>query len=283
MNNRLLHPPAQTFFLDAEPGQRFCLYYPAATDTKIQGAVIYIHPFGDEMNMSRRMAALQAHAFAAKGFAVLQMDLFGCGDSSGEFGDARWEIWKDDIAIAQKWLAERHAVPISLWGLRLGGLLALDYAKHAGDAIHSLILWHPVTSGETFLTQFLRLRLANQMIDESNEKASGTRALREELAAGTAIEVAGYEIAPAMASSLDALDVSTLAPANRIVHWVDLAADATRPLAPASARTVAIWEQEGIDLTLHRVSCPAFWSAQEVMTSSELLSVTASILVQGAS
>jgi len=283
MNNRLSHSPVQAFFLDAKPGQRFCLYYPAATDTKIRGAVIYIHPFGDEMNMSRRMAALQAHAFAVKGFAVLQMDLFGCGDSSGEFSDARWDIWKSDIAIAQKWLVEHHAVPISLWGLRLGGLLALDFAKHAGDAIHSLILWHPVTSGETFLTQFLRLRLASQMIDDGNEKASGTRALRDTLAAGAAIEVAGYEIAPAMASSLDALDVSALTPASRIVHWIDITADATRPMAPASARAVAIWEQEGINLTVHRVSCPAFWSAQEVMTSSELLSATTATLVQGAS
>ncbi|HEY8100302.1 MAG TPA: hydrolase 2, exosortase A system-associated [Burkholderiaceae bacterium] len=283
MNNHSSHPPAQAFFLNAESGQRFCLYYPVAADTQIQGAVIYIHPFGDEMNMSRRMAALQAQAFATQGFAVLQMDLFGCGDSSGEFCDARWDIWKDDIALAQKWLNERHAVPISLWGLRLGGLLALDFAKHAGDAIHTLILWHPVTSSETFLTQFLRLRLANQMIDDGNEKASGTRALREILAAGTAIEVAGYEIAPAMAAALDALDISTLSPVNKRVHWIDITADATRPMAPANARTVAIWEQEGIDLTLHRVSCPAFWSAQEVVTSPELLSATASILSQGAS
>ncbi|MGZ5819771.1 MAG: hypothetical protein ACXWJD_13620, partial [Burkholderiaceae bacterium] len=95
-------------------------------------------------------------------------------------------------------------------------------------------------------------------------------------------EVAGYEIAPALASSLDALDVSTLAPVNRIVHWIDLAPDATRPMAPASARTVAIWEQEGIDLTLHRVSCPPFWNVPEVMTNDGLLSMTSAILEQGA-
>jgi len=33
------------------------------------------------MNKSRRMAALQARVFAAMGFGVLQIDLFGCGDS----------------------------------------------------------------------------------------------------------------------------------------------------------------------------------------------------------
>jgi exosortase A-associated hydrolase 2 len=102
MNDLVAHPPAQAFFLDATPGQRFCMYYSVAVDTKIQGAIIYIHPFADEMNMSRRMAALQAKQFAAKGFAVLQIDLLGCGDSSGEFGDARWDIWKEDIALAKK-------------------------------------------------------------------------------------------------------------------------------------------------------------------------------------
>ncbi len=53
------------------------------------------------MNKSRRMAALQARAFAAMGFGVLQIDLFGCGDSSGDFSDARWDIWKQDLAIAR--------------------------------------------------------------------------------------------------------------------------------------------------------------------------------------
>lgn len=283
MNNLLPHLPAQAFFLDATPGQRFCMYYPVAADTKLQGAIIYVHPFGDEMNMSRRMAALQAKHFAAKGFAVLLIDLLGCGDSSGEFGDARWEIWKEDIALAKKWLSARHAVPISLWGLRLGALLALDFAKHADEAIQSLILWQPVTSGETFLTQFLRLRLANQMMEAGEGKNSGTRALRDTFDAGTAIEVGGYEIAPALASSLDSLEVSILTPESTPVHWVDIVADTARPMAHASARTVSIWGQQGIDLTLHRVSCPAFWSAPEVITNAELLSVTTSIVMQGVS
>ena len=53
------------------------------------------------MNKSRRMAALQARAFAEMGFGVLQIDLFGCGDSSGDFSDARWDIWKQDLIACQ--------------------------------------------------------------------------------------------------------------------------------------------------------------------------------------
>ena len=39
------------------------------------------------------MASLQAKAMAGAGYFVLQIDLYGCGDSAGDFGDALWERW----------------------------------------------------------------------------------------------------------------------------------------------------------------------------------------------
>ena len=47
------------------------------------------------------MAAQQARAFAALGYAVLQIDLFGCGDSCGAFAAGRWAQWQQDLAEAQ--------------------------------------------------------------------------------------------------------------------------------------------------------------------------------------
>lgn len=47
-----------------------------------RGSIVYIHPFAEEMNKSRRMAALQARALTLAGFAVLQLDLIGCGDEA---------------------------------------------------------------------------------------------------------------------------------------------------------------------------------------------------------
>ncbi|MBK8384562.1 MAG: hypothetical protein IPL11_02315 [Candidatus Accumulibacter sp.] len=41
-------------------------------------------------NKSWRIVPLQARALATAGYAVLQIDLMGCGDSSGDFGDATW-------------------------------------------------------------------------------------------------------------------------------------------------------------------------------------------------
>jgi alpha-beta hydrolase superfamily lysophospholipase len=67
----------EAFFLPAASGQRFCLFHQPDSLTAARGAVVYVHPFAEEMNKSRRMAALQAKALAAAGYAVLQIDLHG--------------------------------------------------------------------------------------------------------------------------------------------------------------------------------------------------------------
>lgn len=147
------------------------------------------------MNKSRRMAAMQSRAFAETGFGVLQIDLYGCGDSDGEFGDARWNIWKADLASAYGWIRNRTPVPVSLWGLRLGALLALDFASDLEKPVDKVILWQPVLDGASFLNQFLRLRLASEMFfNATGPKGAGTAALRERLANGETLEVAGYEL-----------------------------------------------------------------------------------------
>ena len=90
-------PHAEPFFFDVEPGTRFCMYHPPSTHLAPRGAILYVHPFAEELNLSRRMAAQQARAFASLGFAVLQIDLFGCGDSCGDFSAGRWEQWQRDL------------------------------------------------------------------------------------------------------------------------------------------------------------------------------------------
>jgi exosortase A-associated hydrolase 2 len=266
---------AEPFFLKAEQGQRFCLFHPPLGECC--GAVLYVHPFGEEMNKSRRMAALQARDLAARGYGVLLLDLHGCGDSSGDFGDARWDIWKTDLALGQQWLQRRLGLPVSLWGLRLGALLALDYARGASDAVARLVLWQPVQSGATFLTQFLRLRIANEMLAEGHEKSGGTRALREALRAGQALEVAGYELAPALADSIEALDANALSATGCPVHWVEAVSAEGRPLSPAAARVTETWEKNGVDLRVHLVAYAPFWATQEITECAALLAATSSI------
>jgi alpha-beta hydrolase superfamily lysophospholipase len=67
--------------------------------------VLYLPPLAEELNSSRRTVAQQARALARAGFAVLQIDLLGCGDSSGRLEDARWSDWLHDARAALDWLA----------------------------------------------------------------------------------------------------------------------------------------------------------------------------------
>ena len=263
---------ASAFFLQAELGHRFCLYHQPLNGDAKRG-IVYVHPFCEEMNKARRMAALQSRRLAAAGYAVLQIDLFGCGDSSGDFGDARWRIWKQDLQAAVGWLNSRVGGPVSLWGLRLGAMLAADIARDSGMGIRQLLLWQPVSSGEQFLTQFLRLRLAAEMLAVGAAQ-TGVRELREMLARGTPLEIAGYDLHPELAAEIEGLRLADLVPAVKRVHYLEVTAQAEPKLSPASQRALEAWRMKGLDVRAAAVTGEPFWSTIEVTECEALLAAT---------
>lgn len=280
------------FFLRAAGGQRLCIYTTPPPGVALRGAVLYVPPFAEEMNKVRRMAALQARALAAAGVAVLQIDLYGCGDSSGDFADARWDLWLEDLAHAHGWLANATGLPVGLLGVRLGALLALDHARQTKLPGDSIVLWQPVVSGRAYLTQFLRLRLASVLINGDDEAAAndgrndqqenpgsagGTQALRAVLRRGQNLEVAGYELAPALANAIDALSATELAPDAAAVTWFEVMADASRAMPPNSARIQAGWLASGVRLQACRVTGPSFWTTQEITECAALIGATVDV------
>jgi exosortase A-associated hydrolase 2 len=269
------HPPAQAFFLDAKPGNRFCLYHPPQGLSR--GAVLHVPAHAEEMNKSRRMVARQARMLAARGIAVLQLDLYGCGDSDGLSADGGWEIWRQDVLLALAWLRARTDGPLSLWGLRLGGLLALDAAQECRD-LASILLWQPVTEGAAYLTQFLRLRLAADMLTAA-DPAGSTDALRTTLAGGASLEIAGYTITPALAQAIDGASAAELAAPACPVHWLDLVPQAGRPMAPGRAALAARLIGNGWTLNTGVAEGPAFWSTQEIAEAPALLDASAALLL----
>ena len=260
--------PFEAFFLPAGGGERLCIFHRARGAPL--GSILYVHPFAEEMNKSRRMAALQARAFATRGYNVLQVDLLGCGDSSGEFGQARWTLWKEDVRIARRWLREHARLPVHLWGLRLGALLAVDCAREADEPFASLLMWQPVVSGVQFMTQFLRLRVSSEML--SGAAGNGTEQLRTQLAAGEPLEIAGYELAPQLATAIEGLELATLAPKNVPARWFEVNAEG-RP-SPALQRAARAWSAAGAEIHLHAVRGEPFWSTVEITECAELIAAT---------
>lgn len=269
----------EAFFLPVDGGERFCLFHPPQGDCR--GALLYVHPFAEELNRSRRMAALQARALAASGYGVLQIDLHGCGDSSGDFADARWDGWKRDLQAAAAWLDARLGQPLTLLGLRLGAALALDFARTAERAPAALVLWQPVLAGQGFMTQFLRMRIAADMLAGGDTRA-GTAALRATLARGETLEVAGYEVHPELVQAIDALDATALAPRGLPVHWFEVTASSERPPTPAAANTARTWRALGVQLQLRQVLGQQFWATPETSECPALVDATVEALKEPA-
>jgi exosortase A-associated hydrolase 2 len=276
----VMTPSAEAFFLATDDGQRYCLYYPAADGSVCRHAVVFVPPFGDEMNKSRRMLALQAQALARSGVAVLSMDLYGCGDSDGELRDASWDGWKADLAVGCDWLFMRTGAPVSLLALRLGALLALDFlAAQTGPVsplcllspIKQLVLWQPVMSGAQFLNQFFRLRLASDMLSGKVVPGGVTAALRLSLQRGETLEIAGYEISPQLALPLDLLDAGMSIPSQCPVHWLEILPIAGAELGAAKMKIAQQWKRGSVELHLSLLAGTSFWDAQEISICPELL------------
>ena len=263
---------SSAFFLPAESGRRFCIYHPGAPDGAGPG-IAYAHPFGEEMNKARRMAALQSRRLAAAGYAVLQIDLFGCGDSSGAFSDARWETWKEDLRLGLAWLRSRVRGPLWLWGLRLGATLAADVARDPELGIEQILMWQPVVNGESFLTQFLRVRLAAEMLADGAAQ-TGVRELRESLRRGAPLEIAGYELHPRLADDIEALRLADLVPAVKRAHCLEVSAGAGPGLSPASRRALDAWRATGLDVRNAAVTGEPFWTTLEITECEALLAAT---------
>ena len=263
-------PPVEAFFLPADAGQRLCIHHPPPRPGSVRGAVVYVHPFGEEMNKARRMAALQSRALAGAGFAVLQIDLRGCGDSSGDFGDASWADWIDDVVRAAHWLQARYAAPLWLWGLRAGCLLAASAAARLGGDCRFLF-WQPGVAGKPLLQQFLRLKAAADL-QQGDAKAT-MDALRAALAAGQPVDVAGYTLHPALAAGLERATLDALPRASQVL-WLEISTRDGAELLPASMPRIEAWRHDGHAVTTAVVPGPAFWQTQEIEDAPALIEAT---------
>lgn len=262
----------EPFFLEGSAGRLFCVYHGPAGGTAPVTGVLLAPPFAEEMNKVRRQATLQARAFAALGYGVLIVDLYGTGDSEGAFADARWDIWCDDLRRGADWLTRRGASSLLLWGIRSGALLATDLLTCLPQRVAGLLLWQPVVSGRGHIKQFLRLRVAADMIAGAGAGAGSTSAILSELEQGICVEVAGYELHPDLVAAMTACELgeadTTVLPQ---VAWLETVASEGRPILPASRRVIETWQAAGIAVVADTAVGESFWSTPEIAVVPALI------------
>lgn len=255
-------------FVAGASGWRFRLVS-EPSDQRLRGTVIFVHGFAEEMNKSRRMAARMSRVLAADGWRVVQRDLCGCGDSSGEFVDASWAAWVDDVDAE---LARAEAGrPVWLWCLRAGALLVSAVLSRHRSV--DLLLWQPVLSGAQHLQQFLRLHAGARIVTAGAVDPGHSPAQR--LRAGAAVEVGGYQLSPQLGLGLEQSSFDVPKDFKGRIVWFELVASKIAELSPQSARVQAQLLARGVDVEAHVLAGPAFWQTQEIEESEALLEQTA--------
>jgi len=209
-----------------------------------------------------------------QGYAVLVLDLFGTGDSGGDFGEATWECWLSDVATGIVWLKEQGIAQVDLWSLRTGNLLAMDYVARNPGKIEHLLLWQPVMNGDTFVTQFLRLRVAAAMMNSAAPQEK-TGDLKKQLQQGQMLEVAGYSLNPGLINPLMALkpEASTLSSLQSVAVFEVIAGKDVQP-SFANQQWIDNLIEVGVEASLTTVVGEQFWASQEITTAPALVEVT---------
>ena len=258
-----VEPPCKLrpILLEGGLGSLIGFYHPPEPGVAVKGDVLVVPAFAEEMNRCRSMVTLQAQAFAALGMGTLVLDMGGTGDSLGDFEQADWTGWRADLQLGIAWLRQHGNGCNTLWGVRLGALMAAELAVE-DDQIQQLLLWVPVIAGKPYWTQFLRIRIAAEMGMANGIKS--TDALRQQSARGQVVETSGYLVGPTLALQLDILDMPDgELLRGRKVAWFEVAANADSPLPRANAKLAEDWRAKGVDVTVSQVVGALFWQVHE--------------------
>ena len=276
----------EPMFLQGTRGRLFAIHHPPQ-GKGVNGCFLYVPPFAEEMNRCRQMASLQARRFAELGYGTLLLDLYGTGDSEGEYRDGTWDGWKADLRVGLEWLGSRGYRQSALWGVRQGALLALDLARDLAPP-HRLLLWQPMLSGQAALTQILRIETAAGLTGEpktaaplTGESNLSTKDLRQRLMSGASVELSGYEISGALAVALDRARVSDHFDLPELhVTWFDVLASQEQEPPRVSVKTRAEWEAAGARVRYETVVGPAFWQVWERVLAGALLERTSALVAE---
>lgn len=168
--------------------------------------VVLVPPVGYDAVCTHRHYRALAGLLATEGFAALRYDHHGAGDSSGSEEDPqRIMAWTNGVAraveFARRTSGARHA---SLFGVRLGGTLALAAAGATPGLADGVVAWAPFPSGKGFLREMRALGIQRDVIGDTVPPA-------HDAGADLGEEAAGYVLTTSTIAALGQLDLLALA------------------------------------------------------------------------
>lgn len=284
--------PPTPFFIKEDCGKNLfvLMHKPEFFDSsKKQRAVIIIPPFAEELNKSRRMLSLLGQGLAERGLVSLLPDLFATGESDGELEDASMDIWLSNLELIFKWVKNKFlGIQVSILGLRLGAILAAEFANRISDSkeqpaqetpeeLEKLIFWQPVTNTETYIKQFLRLKTMSEVLVDG-KSSTNVSDLLDEIASGKSIEVAGYMLSSKLINSINRLKLGDILSQVRRKTPIDIYSilktrdsDSLENLSPAMVNLLKELEEVGYAVEMKSLNGAQFWQTQEISELPELI------------
>lgn len=264
-------------FLDGQKGPLFLL---VRRPRHAIGCVLVVPPFAEELNKCRRMVTEVALRLPAKGYVVLVPDLYGTGDSGGDFADVSWSCWQDDLARVCAWSNEQGSAASAVLAIRLGAALAASAAATGRlPAVSRTVFWQPVFDGSRYLTQFLRLRtVANLMTAERRETVAQ---LRSRLTQGEVLEVGGYGINGTLAADLDNMaNPGPISQTLGLLHWMEVTRSGESPIPAKSLEEIEQSRRSGRAITVSTYVGEPFWASTEIVRIPEMIDATVASFAQ---
>lgn len=271
-----------SFYFSGLSGKLLVTHYLPEHPQKPHAWVLVFPAFAEEMNKCRSMVSAQARSLMVAGLSVVVPDLYGTGDSEGDFVDADWSVWRTDMQRLIEWIRGQGANSISFLGIRAGCLLAADVAMTLDQPPDKIVCWQPVSDGKQAITQFLRLKVAAEMMNGGQVTVGDLRALVEKR---KKLEVAGYEISHSLIHEIDQLTLEGLMNHTQNLFWLEVVANKNKPLPLGSRKKVDALVANGQPIKSSTVAGDAFWSTQEITHVPELITATTNILseIEGSS
>lgn len=143
-----------------EPGRRLYTAVHTPRQRMLRTGVLLVAPLFHELPRSRRLLSEMAHRFAALGFASMQFDFYGMGDSMGSGEDTDFDSMRRDLRVAEAALREHCQSAggidrVAVVAFRGGALPVMSWIGE-GARPELVVLWEPILDGLNWLQELER-------------------------------------------------------------------------------------------------------------------------------
>lgn len=173
--------------------------------------VLFVPPFGEEVNLCRRFHSLIRAQIAKANAICIIPDLFGTGDSAGLLQEADWAIWLHDLrSVIEHFCCSKKGEEyvrskLSIVAVRSGCLLAADLmsnmSQNAGEpTLQNVVFVQPEYSGKDIVNRLFRARIMTQRL--AGDSAENTQDLWKLVQNGKDVHAAGHTLSSSLCLSL---------------------------------------------------------------------------------